>query len=52
MEAMPPFAELLDDAALAELATWMRAEWGGQGTPVSPQDVARHRAGARADAAP
>jgi mono/diheme cytochrome c family protein len=51
MEAMPPFAELLDDAALADLTTWMRAEWGGQGTPVSPQDVARQRAGARADAA-
>ncbi len=51
MEAMPPFAELLDDATLADLATWMRAEWGGQGTPVSAQDVARQRAGARADAA-
>ncbi|WP_449409409.1 c-type cytochrome [Methylobacterium komagatae] len=50
MEAMPPFANLLDDTALAELGTWMRAEWGGQSTPVSAEEVARQRAGSRADA--
>ncbi len=50
MEAMPPFAPLIDDAALADLATWMRAEWGGQGQAVTPDEVARQRAGLRADA--
>ncbi|MEE7503490.1 c-type cytochrome, partial [Methylobacterium mesophilicum] len=50
MEAMPPFAALIDDAALADLATWMRAEWGGQGRAVTPDEVARQRAGLRADA--
>ncbi|MGT2479158.1 hypothetical protein ACU4GR_10165 (plasmid) [Methylobacterium oryzae CBMB20] len=47
---MPPFAALIDDAALADLATWMRAEWGGQGQAVTPDEVARQRAGLRADA--
>lgn len=50
MEAMPGFATLLDDAALADLATWMRAQWGGQDKAVSPDEVARLRAGHRADA--
>ena len=50
MEAMPGFATLLDDAALADLATWMRAQWGGQDKAVTPDEVARLRAGHRADA--
>ncbi len=50
MEAMPPFAALIDDAALAYLATWMRAEWGGQDKAVTPEAVARQREGLRADA--
>ena len=43
MEAMPPFAELLDDKAVADLSTWMRANWGGQKPDVTPEDVAKLR---------
>ncbi len=34
MEAMPGFAADLDDAAMADLTNWMRAEWGGQAPTV------------------
>lgn len=39
MYAMPPFAHRLEDAGIAELASWLRAEWGGQATPVSAAEV-------------
>lgn len=44
MEAMPGFAVDLDDAAMADLANWMRAEWGGQAPAVRPNDIAAVRA--------
>ncbi|MFY9290062.1 MAG: cytochrome c [Methylorubrum rhodinum] len=44
MEAMPGFAVDLDDAAMADLTNWMRAEWGGQAPTVQAPDVAAVRA--------
>lgn len=40
MYAMPPFAHRLEDAQIAELAAWLRAEWGGQAGPVTAAQVA------------
>ena len=39
MYAMPPFAHRLDESTLADLITWIRAEWGGQGKAVTPAQV-------------
>lgn len=39
MYAMPPFAHRMSDAEVADLVTWIRAEWGGQGTPVTASQV-------------
>ncbi|SUV67171.1 dehydrogenase, cytochrome C subunit [Bordetella avium] len=39
MYAMPGFAGKLSDDEMAALATWMRAQWGGQAQPVTPQQV-------------
>lgn len=39
MYAMPPFAHVLEDSEIAALISWMRAEWGGQATPVTPEQV-------------
>ena len=39
MYAMPPFAHRMSDAGIAELVTWIRAEWGGQAVPVSAGQV-------------
>lgn len=39
MYAMPPFAHQLNDQEVADLATWMRAQWGGQAKPVSVDEV-------------
>jgi mono/diheme cytochrome c family protein len=39
MYAMPPFAHELTDAQIADLATWLRAEWGGQAQPVDADRV-------------
>lgn len=39
MYEMPPFAHRLNDEEVADLVTWVRAEWGGQSTPVTPKDV-------------
>lgn len=39
MYAMPPFAHRMDDAAIAELVNWIRAEWGGQAAPVTARQV-------------
>lgn len=43
MEAMPPFADLLDDRELADLTNWMRARWGGRQPAVTPEDIAKLR---------
>lgn len=39
MYAMPPFAHRMDDAKVAELVSWIRAEWGGQAVPVTARQV-------------
>lgn len=44
MEAMPGFSADLDDAAMADLTNWMRAEWGGQAPTTRAEDVAAVRA--------
>jgi mono/diheme cytochrome c family protein len=43
MEPMPGFADLLDDHAVADLANWMRARWGGQQPSLSAEDIAKLR---------
>jgi len=43
MQAMPGFAEHLSDQEIADLATWMRAIWGGQGAAVTAAEVAKLR---------
>ncbi|MBC8719730.1 c-type cytochrome [Ochrobactrum sp. Marseille-Q0166] len=39
MYAMPPFAHVIEDPEIAALISWIRAEWGGQSTPVTPEQV-------------
>jgi mono/diheme cytochrome c family protein len=39
MQAMPGFAAHLGDQEIADLATWARARWGGQGIEVTAKDV-------------
>lgn len=39
MYAMPPFAHRLSDEEVADLVTWVRAEWGGQAQPVAVAEV-------------
>ncbi|MGG4774343.1 cytochrome c [Paenalcaligenes sp. Me52] len=39
MYAMPPFAHELSDEEIADLSTWMRAQWGGQATAVTTEQV-------------
>ncbi len=41
MYAMPPFAHRLDEQQVVELLNWMRAEWGGQATPITAEDVGK-----------
>lgn len=43
MQPMPGFAGELDDEAVADLANWMRARWGGQEPDVTAGDVAKMR---------
>ncbi|HNT37787.1 MAG TPA: cytochrome c [Rubrivivax sp.] len=40
---MPPFGQLLDDAEIAALITFMRQSWGHRAAPVSALDVLRIR---------
>ena len=42
-EAMPAYANEMDDAELAALANYLRASWGNRAAPVTPADVARQR---------
>ncbi len=46
MQPMPGFADVLDDQAVADLANWLRARWGGQKPAVTAADVAKQRPGA------
>jgi mono/diheme cytochrome c family protein len=41
---MPAFAEKLDDSALADVASYIRAAWSNRASSVSPAEVARVRA--------
>jgi mono/diheme cytochrome c family protein len=43
MQAMPGFVAHLSDREIADLATWARASWGGQGIEVTTADVAQLR---------
>ncbi|MBN8944576.1 MAG: cytochrome c [Rhizobiales bacterium] len=43
MQPMPGFADKLDDKTLADLASWMRAQWGGRPPDVSPTEVSALR---------
>ena len=42
---MPPFAHVLSDADIADLATWLRRRDSATATPLSAFDVARWRGG-------
>lgn len=39
MYAMPPFSHRLSDEDIADLTTWLRAEWGGQTEAVTVDQV-------------
>ncbi len=41
---MPPIGGSLTDDQVAGVLTYIRREWGGTGSPVSPADVAAVRA--------
>jgi len=45
MQPMPGFKDQLDDRQVADLANWMRAQWGGEEPNVKPEDVAQIRRG-------
>ncbi|MFZ5675887.1 MAG: cytochrome c [Pseudomonadota bacterium] len=45
MQPMPGFKDQLDDRQMADLANWMRAQWGGEEPTVKPEDVAKIRRG-------
>lgn len=40
MQAMPAFGDMLSDAEMAELVTYLRKRWGGQSANVSAEQVA------------
>jgi mono/diheme cytochrome c family protein len=42
---MPPFAQTLSDAEIAELLTFIRSAWGNSAAAVSQLDVMRYRTG-------
>jgi mono/diheme cytochrome c family protein len=42
---MPPFAHVLDDAAIAAVVSFIRSSWGNQAGPVTQLQVMRSRAG-------
>ncbi|MFD1198007.1 c-type cytochrome [Brucella gallinifaecis] len=39
MYAMPPFAHVIEDPEIAALISWIRAEWGGQTTAITTEQV-------------
>jgi mono/diheme cytochrome c family protein len=43
MAPMPGFADILDNQAIADLASWMRGQWGGQQPNVTAEDVRKLR---------
>jgi mono/diheme cytochrome c family protein len=40
---MPPFAQTLNDAEIADVVNYVRNSWGNRGEPVQPQEVDRLR---------
>jgi mono/diheme cytochrome c family protein len=42
---MPPYTHLLSDDQIGAVATFLRASWGAQASPVSSFDVGRYRGG-------
>lgn len=42
-ETMKPYKDVLDDAALAAVANYVRGSWQNKGGPVTPEDVAKQR---------
>jgi mono/diheme cytochrome c family protein len=42
-EAMPAYANEMEDAELAALVNYLRSSWGNRAPPVTPADVARQR---------
>ncbi len=42
-EAMPAYAQELDDEEIAALANFLRGSWGNRAAPVAPGSVARQR---------
>jgi mono/diheme cytochrome c family protein len=45
MQPMPGFKDQLDDRQVADLANWLRAQWGGEAPSASPEEVAAIRRG-------
>jgi cytochrome c oxidase cbb3-type subunit II len=45
--AMPPFADTLGDAEIADIIDYERSSWGNHGKPVTPAQVAAARAPAK-----
>jgi mono/diheme cytochrome c family protein len=43
--SMPPFAQVLSEAQIADVATFLRRSWGAQGGSVSAHEVSRWRGG-------
>lgn len=43
MYAMPAFANRMNDEDIADLLTWIRAEWGGQAKPISAEEVTKEK---------
>jgi cytochrome c oxidase cbb3-type subunit 2 len=40
---MPPFADTLSDAEIADIIDYERSSWGNHGKPVTAKDVAAVR---------
>jgi mono/diheme cytochrome c family protein len=36
---MPPFAQIMSDADIAAVVTYIRPSWGNHGQPVTPREV-------------
>ena len=43
MYAIPPFAHRPECPRVADLVTWIRAEWGGQTVPVTVEQVSAQK---------
>jgi mono/diheme cytochrome c family protein len=40
---MKPYREVLNDDQIAQVANYIRSNWGNRGKPVSAGDVAKQR---------